>query len=531
LFATPSYETAFALKGSTPDLQGDRMKPFSARQVNRCVSTRSFLPCATLSITSALLVCCGLAGCSTTSEVQESSEGRIVDVRLIEKEAPGTRVLKETRLGSLDVELGKPDTLEAHLAGAFEATFDQYRDWDLAYSRELKTSGSAGECGFDLVFSPILIIGAVVGDSDNVLDSCVGSSQKLEDAKRHPDGAPVKTGVQTVRQFDEPYDGAVSLTINGAKQIELTAKAGVARIPFSDLQRLAEGAVNEVDVTAPNHPNPTSLHASLDDLRLAAINKKILAAEQAAAGAARQAAAEQAQAEEEQRQAEQRAAQSDDDDGSAAMMGMLMGAVAAKATGSADMAAQVAAAAGVDADAARLGASMAIQQEQQALAQANQLREQQQELSARIAEQRQERLAAQTAAAQARATQVAMLEEQQRQTQQRLEQQAQERATQEKAFATQCLKVRENYIEKGDPSLSIRETQHFKLQNLCAEDVWAFIIDRDGRGEGGVVASGDVREFVFFDKGSGWMKDYKGCIVKYDVDHACAGGAGGLGAY
>jgi hypothetical protein len=507
------------------------MKPSSAHRVNRCVSTRSFLPCTTLSITSALLVCCALAGCSTTSEIQESSEGRIVDVRLVDKEAPGSRVLKETRLGSIEVNLGNPDTLETRLVSVFEATFDQYRDWDVAYSRELKTSGSVGDCGFDVVFSPILIIGAVVGDSDNVLDGCVGSSQKLEDAKRHPDGAPVKTGVQTARQFNEPYDGPVLLTINAAKQVELMAKAGVAGIPLSDLQRLAGGAVNEVDVTAPNHPSPSSLHASLDDLRLAAINKKILAAEQTAAAAARQAAAEQAQAEEEQRQAQERAAQSDDDDGSAAMMGMFMGAVAAKATGSADMAAQVAAAAGVDADAARLGASMAIQQEQQAQAQANQLREQQQELSARIAEQRQERVAAQKAAEQARATQVAMLEEQQRETQQRLEQQAQERATQEKAFATQCLKVRENYIEKGDPSLSIRERQHFKLQNSCAEDVWAFITDRDGRGQGGVVASGDEREFVFFDRGSGWMKDYRGCIVKYDVDHACAGAAGGLGAY
>jgi hypothetical protein len=492
---------------------------------------RTFPVSANIWITSALLGCSGLAGCSTT-EIQESSEGRIVDVRYVEKEVAGSRVLKETRLASMEVEPGNPDHLEAHLARVFDATFDQYRDWDLAYSRELKTNGSLADCGFDVVFSPFIILGAVLGDSqDNVMDGCVGASQKLGDTKRHPDNAPVKTGAQTVHELNEPYDGPVFLTINSAKQVELTAKSGVASIPLPDLQRLGGGAVDELDLTAPDHPNPGSLHASLDELRLAAINKKILAAEQAAAAAARKAAAEEARAEEEQRQAEQSAAQSDEDDGSAEVMGMLVGAVAAKATGSAEMAVQVAAAAGVDASAARLGASMAIQQEQQAQAQADQLRQQQQELSARIAEQRQQRLAAQSAADQARATQLAMLQEQQRETQQRLEQQAEERAAQQKAFATQCLKVRENYIEKGNPSLSIRDVQHFRLQNTCSDDVWAYITDRGGHGDGGVVASGDVRDFVFFDKGSGWIKDYKGCIVKYDVDHNCAGSASGLGAY
>jgi hypothetical protein len=45
------------------------------------------------------------------------------------------------------------------------------------------------------------------------------------------------------------------------------------------------------------------------------------------------------------------------------------------------------------------------------------------------------------------------------------------------------------------------------------------------------VGAGDSREFIFYNKGQGWMKDYKRCIAENDVDHQCAGNADGLGAY
>jgi hypothetical protein len=91
--------------------------------------------------------------------------------------------------------------------------------------------------------------------------------------------------------------------------------------------------------------------------------------------------------------------------------------------------------------------------------------------------------------------------------------------------------VRQNYVEPGNPALAVRETQHFVLQNRCSDDVWAFITDSGGNGQGGVVGAGDSREFIFYNKGHSWMKDYKGCIAKYDIDHQCAGNADGLGAY
>jgi len=36
---------------------------------------------------------------------------------------------------------------------------------------------------------------------------------------------------------------------------------------------------------------------------------------------------------------------------------------------------------------------------------------------------------------------------------------------------------------------------------------------------------------VFFNKGHGWLKDYRGCIVNYDIDHECEGNLKGLVGY
>jgi len=82
--------------------------------------------------------------------------------------------------------------------------------------------------------------------------------------------------------------------------------------------------------------------------------------------------------------------------------------------------------------------------------------------------------------------------------------------------------VRQNYVEHGNPALAVRQTQHFVLQNRCSDDVRAFKTDSGGNGQGGVVGAGDSREFIFYNKGHSWMKDYKACIAKLDVDHQCA---------
>jgi hypothetical protein len=487
----------------------------------------SLLPCLAIFLFGALL-----AGCETTTTISRTSGPRVVDEKLFDKEVDGTRVAKATRLDSVEVKLGHPDILEAHVSKVSDARFDEYKDWYLAFSRESDTSGAVGNCVYDAALSPFIILGAVLGDDlHDMVSDCTGDKAKASDEKEHPKEAPARTGRSSTKEVVEAYTGPVSLSINGGKALQVPADAGVVRVPVAELRRLAGPGLVDIDLSAPFNPQPASLHASVDELRLAALGRQIAQAEQAAAAAAQQAAADQERAQQEEREAQENAQRQQDDADNAAMTGMLMGAFAAKATGNADLATQVAVAAGGDADAAKLGATMAIQQQQQALDQAAQLRQQQKDLSAQIAQQQQQRLAAQQAANEQRAVQLASLQAQQQESEARLHAQAQERATQQRAFATQCLKVQANYIQPGNPSLNIREVQHFTLKNNCTDDVWAFIMDRTGNGEGGVVGAGNTREFVFFDKGHGWMKDYKGCIVKYDVDHQCEGNENGLGGY
>jgi hypothetical protein len=90
-----------------------------------------------------------------------------------------------------------------------------------------------------------------------------------------------------------------------------------------------------------------------------------------------------------------------------------------------------------------------------------------------------------------------------------------------------------NYIDPREPSLpSSRDVQKVQMTNTCGEPVWAFLMDRANKaGEGGLVEPGEVHEFVFFDKGNGWMTHYHGCIMRYDVDRQCVGKADGLGDY
>ncbi|MBV8049378.1 MAG: hypothetical protein JO171_19705 [Paludibacterium sp.] len=112
-------------------------------------------------------------------------------------------------------------------------------------------------------------------------------------------------------------------------------------------------------------------------------------------------------------------------------------------------------------------------------------------------------------------------EESQVQQQQQAIQQAQ---TQRRAFATQCLHVDKNWLDTVG-------YQHAVISNGCQDDVWAYYTDSHGAGEGGVVKSGDRREFVFKNRGFGWMTQLKGCILKYDIGRQCAGKLDGLGAY
>jgi hypothetical protein len=255
------------------------------------------------------------------------------------------------------------------------------------------------------------------------------------------------------------------------------------------------------------------------------------AAMQAAAAAQEQAIRQQQEAEEAQERAEREA---EEDQETSAMLGAMFGAVVTKGTGNAALATQAASVIGLDANAASVGANFVVQQQNLAA----QLHQQQQALQAKIAESQAQQRAAQASFEQQRTiqlaalqTQQAALQAQQAQMQQQMVAQAAERTSEQKANATRCLQVRENYVQQGDPTLNVREVQHLKIENSCSDDVWAFITDRAGNGQGGIVGAGSTREFQFFNKGYGWMKDYRGCIPKYDVDRQCAGNTDGLGAY
>ena len=438
---------------------------------------------------------------------------------------------------------------------------DECRQTNIVTEQRTKNNSAVARAGLGaVIFAPIVLLGCSMDDDDSCFTpTYTGWTQ----VGVKPDGGPAPTGHSEVRALplQGTFPGTLSITgldaaghVLGRRDVKFNF-AATDSIALADLvpsfrARPDHLAVSGVFATPKGNESvqlladaPTLARANfgmyawktqdeIHSMQLIAAQQQRVAAAQAAAAAA---AAEQQRVEDERIAAEasaERASQSsDDDDMGSAMAGLALGAFVGQQTGSAAIASQVATLAGVNADAANLGAGAVLSQEQQTQARVAEI--QQQEASAQAAaQQRQATTLAQEQ--QARSVQIAYQQQNQQQeaaAQQQREQAAQERATQQQAFATQCLSVRQNYVEPGNPALAVRETQHFVLQNRCSDDVWAFITDSGGNGQGGVVGAGDTREFIFYNKGHGWMKDYKGCIAKYDVDHQCAGNADGLGAY
>ena len=253
---------------------------------------------------------------------------------------------------------------------------------------------------------------------------------------------------------------------------------------------------------------------------------KLQAEHTAALAAAEQARAQAEAAAEEQAEAAQRAAEEQQEtDQDTAVVGALLGGMVAAKSGNAAAGSALAQMAGVDQSTADSIAQSFAQQQQQINAQYQQQQAALQQQEAVLAAQRSSSVQGQAALAQQRAVQIALIQQQDSQQQAQAEaaqearqaaleaqQKANEQAaTQRKAFATQCLRANSDFVDNGG-------FQHVVIQNSCSDGVsgrCSRTIKATERG--GAVDSGQTREFVFKNRGAGWIRRYWGCIAKYDV--------------
>jgi|HubBroStandDraft_1064217.scaffolds.fasta_scaffold04410_6 hypothetical protein len=499
----------------------------------------------------ATLVVLALTGCTDLqyTETRQHTEDRIV---FQPKQANGYDSLAPTLTPANPGAQSLGFTINQLTPGA------QYRQSVVITETRTNWHSAAASSGVGaVILAPVFLVGCATDDDRNCFTPKYGEWSKTSETNSGP---PVATGHSEVRSLPLAGTFAGSLSVIGldAADHPIGHKDGAytfAATNSIDLTSLVSGFRRRPDhlmirgsfTTPKGDENIEMLAVAPVVAQLSfgqyawktpaeiQIMKQIETVQQqiaAAQGAAAAAAAEQQRLTEEAEEAANTPAESSDTDkDEAAMAGMVIGGLVAQNGGNAATASQMASLAGADPDAASAGAGMVQQQQQQLQVRAAQMQAQ----SSAIADARQQQLAAQAQLQQAHAVQVAYQQQLEQQeaaaAQQQREQEAQERATQQRAFATQCLSVRQNSIEQGNPSLSIRDSQHFVIHNSCSDDVWAFITDNAGNGQGGDVPPSQDREFVFFNKGHGWMKEFRGCISKYDVDHQCEGDAQGLGGY
>jgi hypothetical protein len=485
-----------------------------------------------------LVASVALGGCASYSYDESRT---ITEQRLIEQPKNND----PTEYQTLQIAWGKlaDDHGSIPFTIAQQSLFDQFNQTTQVTQSRQNINSDLAQAG---IFVPFGILSCAVDSTANCATTQYGTWQEVSAAGAGP---PVPTGktVSKVLPLAKSYPGKLVVTGFDADGRELGSFK--ASFVFQATNTLRFGDLVNAFANRPDHLKleahfttkkqdetlPLTLSGGLaDNSRLNFGDYAWLNPEQALRAKMAKLQAEHA-AEQRAEEAQRAAEEQQETDQNTAIVGALMGGMVAAQTGNAAAGSLIAQMAGVDKSTADAISQGFAQQQQQINTQYQQQMAALQQQEAALAAQRQSNAQVQAVAVQQHAVQVALIEQQnaQQQAQAQAAQQAafeaqqkvnDDAATQRKAFATQCLRASSDFVDAGG-------FQHVVMGNSCADDVWALLKDNQGNGEGGVVDSGQTREFVFKNRGAGWIRRYWGCIAKYDVDRECVGQTGGLGAY